>query len=122
MENQEMTEENKAPYFESLTRNLHGGIDGVYFNGQFPEGIPYTLDPAMGHIEKAEAGEWGSIKELSKAKKDAHEAEQARKETNQEALAYLQSTDWYVLRQMDSGEPIPEDVGTLRAEARARIV
>jgi len=41
---------------------------------------------------------------------------------NQEALAYLVSTDWLVIRQMDSGEPMPEDVKAKRAEARAKIV
>ena len=70
--------EMKAPYFESLKRNLGGGIDGVYFNGQFPEGVPYTLDPALGHIAKAEAGEWGDIAELDQATKTAHEQAEAR--------------------------------------------
>lgn len=41
---------------------------------------------------------------------------------NSEALAYLQSTDWYVIRFADSGEPIPDDVKAKRSEARARIV
>lgn len=41
---------------------------------------------------------------------------------NQEALAYLAATDWYIIREMDSGEPCPEDIKTERALARARIV
>lgn len=41
---------------------------------------------------------------------------------NQEALAYLASTDWMVLRAADGGAPVPEDVRLLRAEARAKIV
>jgi hypothetical protein len=41
---------------------------------------------------------------------------------NKEALAYLASTDWMVIRAMDSGEPCPEDVKQARAEARSRIV
>jgi len=77
MKNEYIAGNSAEPCFEGLKRNINGGIDGVYFSGQFPEGVPYTLDPALGHIEKAEAGEWGKIKELPKAEKDAHEKAQA---------------------------------------------
>lgn len=43
-------------------------------------------------------------------------------EINIEAQAYLANTDWFVLRYMDSGVPIPEDIKIARAEARARII
>lgn len=35
--------------------------------------------------------------------------------------AYLLSTDWYVVRFNETGEPIPEDVKANRARARAEI-
>jgi hypothetical protein len=35
-----------------------------------------------------------------------------------EALAYLASTDWMVVRQAETGEAVPEDVLARRAEAR----
>ena len=41
---------------------------------------------------------------------------------NDESLAYLASTDWMVIRQMDSGVPMPEDVKQARQEARNKIV
>lgn len=41
---------------------------------------------------------------------------------NAEARAYLASTDWYVVRFSETGEPIPEDVKQKRAEARAAVV
>jgi len=34
------------------------------------------------------------------------------------ALGYLRKTDWYAMRKADSGEEIPEDVQTKRAQAR----
>ena len=34
------------------------------------------------------------------------------------AKAYLDSTDWYVVRFSETGVPIPEEVSTKRAEAR----
>lgn len=36
-----------------------------------------------------------------------------------EARAYLASTDWYVVRRSETGEPIPQDVMDKRAAARA---
>lgn len=38
-----------------------------------------------------------------------------------EKLAYLQSTDWYVVRYAETGTAIPEDVIAARAAARTRI-
>ena len=45
-----------------------------------------------------------------------------QEQANREALAYLAATDWLVIRQLDSGEPMPADVKQKRAEARAKIV
>lgn len=41
---------------------------------------------------------------------------------NIEALAYLAETDWYVLREMDTGEPCPPEIKAERQAARARVV
>ena len=49
-------------------------------------------------------------------------AEQLQAQANTEARAYLASTDWYVIRQQETGEPIPDDVMAERAEARASVV
>ena len=35
-----------------------------------------------------------------------------------EALAYLASTDWYIVRFMDSGVEVPQEIKDKRAEAR----
>lgn len=48
--------------------------------------------------------------------------EVAQAAINSEALAYLASTDWYILREMDEGTPCPEEIKTARAEARAKVV
>ena len=49
-------------------------------------------------------------------------AQVAQEAINAEALAYLASTDWLVVREMDSGVACPDDVKIARAEARQRIV
>lgn len=41
---------------------------------------------------------------------------------NQESLQYLESTDWLIIREMDSGIPCPEEIKQKRAKARAKIV
>ena len=35
-----------------------------------------------------------------------------------EARAYLARTDWYVLRQVETGKAIPDEIAQLRREAR----
>ena len=41
---------------------------------------------------------------------------------NAEARAYLDSTDWYVIRQQETGQEIPAEILTKRQEARDSIV
>ena len=38
-----------------------------------------------------------------------------------EYKAYLNSTDWRLVKQLETGEPVPQDVLDKRAEARAFI-
>jgi hypothetical protein len=41
---------------------------------------------------------------------------------NAEARAYLASTDWYVVRQAETGVAVPQSILDARAAARASIV
>jgi LmbE family N-acetylglucosaminyl deacetylase len=45
----------------------------------------------------------------------------ALQKSNAEARAYLASTDWYVIRQMERGIEIPDDVKAARLDAVNRI-
>lgn len=45
-----------------------------------------------------------------------------QKKTNEEARNYLSFTDWYVIRNQETGVAIPEDILTKRAEARSSII
>lgn len=49
-------------------------------------------------------------------------AQIAQETTNIEALSYLASTDWYIIREIDQGTPCPAEIKQLRAEARSKIV
>ena len=44
-----------------------------------------------------------------------------QEKVNAEAMAYLASTDWLIVRQMDSGVMCPEDIKLARQAARDRI-
>jgi hypothetical protein len=41
---------------------------------------------------------------------------------NLEAMSYLDSTDWYIIREIETGVPCPQAIKDARAAARARIV
>lgn len=43
-------------------------------------------------------------------------------EESTEALRYLKATDWYIIREMDSGEPCPQEIKDARALARTKVV
>lgn len=45
-----------------------------------------------------------------------------QEEINAENRAYLASTDWYIIRQQETGTPVPQDILDARAAARAAIV
>lgn len=47
--------------------------------------------------------------------------EQVQAKVNAEARVYLASTDWYVIRMIETGEDIPAEILTERAAARARV-
>tara|TARA_Y100000310_G_scaffold327068_1_gene392857 strand:- start:4064 stop:4357 length:294 start_codon:yes stop_codon:yes gene_type:complete len=40
---------------------------------------------------------------------------------NQESREYLASTDWHVIRKQETEEAMPEEISTLRAQARLAI-
>jgi hypothetical protein len=46
----------------------------------------------------------------------------AQQKINAEALAYLASTDWMVVREVETQVPCPVEIKQLRAEARIKIV
>jgi hypothetical protein len=45
-----------------------------------------------------------------------------QKKINADSQAYLLETDWLVIREMDSGEPVPLNIKQARALARSKIV
>lgn len=64
------------------------------------------------------AGEFGQIAEYVPP---VLTDEQLAAKAKSEARAYLAETDWYVTRKMETGEAIPDEVSTKRAEARALL-
>jgi hypothetical protein len=75
--------------------------EGIPFNSYTFNGSEYTPDTT--------------------ANKDA-ESEQSQTEENRKARAYLSSTDWMLLRELDGGTTMKVEVKELRAEARAKVI
>lgn len=48
-------------------------------------------------------------------------AEELQEKINKESRAYLNSTDWYVVRFAESGVPIPDDIMAARKTARESV-
>lgn len=71
---------------------------------------------------KAELETIGTIEYKTQSELDALAATQTQDDINQEALAYLASTDWMVIRESEGGAICPADIKVLRAEARLNIV
>lgn len=64
--------------------------------------------------------DWNKMKTAEQKAAEAATAEQAC--INAAARAYLTSTDWYILRLQETGEPVPLDVLEQRSAARAQVV
>ncbi|MDV7209889.1 hypothetical protein [Azotobacter beijerinckii] len=64
--------------------------------------------------------DWSQMKTAEQKAAEAATAELGR--INAAARAYLTSTDWYILRLQETGEPVPPDVLEQRAAARAQVV
>jgi len=52
---------------------------------------------------------------------EADEALSLKMLRNEQARDILEKTDWYVIRQQETGVAVPEDVLTLREQARAQV-
>lgn len=52
----------------------------------------------------------------------AEKAKEVQEQVNHEARRYLAETDWYVIRQQETGEAIPADILTERQSARERVI
>ncbi|ROM30182.1 hypothetical protein BK645_14795 [Pseudomonas protegens] len=59
--------------------------------------------------------------DLSKIKSIPTQESIKKEQKTREALKYLSDTDWYVMRLVEIGKAIPEDIAAKRAEARTTI-
>jgi len=60
-------------------------------------------------------------KAITQAEVDEREAAEERERVNAENRAYLRDTDWYVIREADTGEPVPQEVRDKRQAARLAV-
>lgn len=90
---------------------LNGQASSWDLIGELPEDVTDQPRPSHAHVWSGAA--WVADEALTASQ------EQAR--INAEALAYLAETDWYVIRNQETGAPVPADVLERRAAARLAI-
>lgn len=55
-------------------------------------------------------------------KKVAKSEQELKDEESKKALKFLHETDWYVIRQIETGLKIPDSIATAREKARALVI
>jgi hypothetical protein len=81
-----------------------------------------VLEEEMRDTLDGVAQKWVKLKAEYTVEIEDITAQVAQDAINAEALAYLASTDWLIIREVDAGVPCPAEIKTLRAEARAKVV
>ncbi len=125
----------EADVLEERIVEDYPAIDPVLISEAIP-GSPAVMDEA-GNIVQAEIPETPAVYSEGMPAKTHKEvklkaeytieildisAQVEQEKQNAEALAYLASTDWLIIREIDAGVPCPVDVKAKRAEARSKIV
>jgi hypothetical protein len=64
---------------------------------------------------------WGELGEFEVEIEDIS-AQLAQEEINTESLVYLASTDWLIVRELETGVLCPEEIKTMRQLSRENIV
>jgi hypothetical protein len=84
---------------------------GVYPDPDWTDQDPVHVD--LGRHVRWDGERW-VYDAVSKAAADQEDA-------NETARKYLKETDWYAIRQMETGKPVPEEITSKRAAARAAV-
>ena len=79
------------------------------------------VQPAEGE-QPAVMQDWVKLRAEYTAEIEDITAQLEQERVNREALEYLASTDWLIIREIDAGVACPAEIKEARAEARARIV
>lgn len=74
----------------------------------------YLTDDELKTVKKSEIKEYGDYIEY-------RNQEVSNKNENKQAIQYLEDTDWYVIRNHETGKAIPQEILDKRAEAREKI-
>jgi hypothetical protein len=96
---------------KNLQENVAGNLECEILNGE--SWIDFVMSPSDEH-EIHESSDWQGIKPCDQAEKDAYKAGQKQAES----IAYLNSTDWYLTRMLETGQEVPLDIAEARNEAR----
>ncbi len=104
--------------FGKLEREVREIAEGILADGEdISKSISVREEEFMGEIIKFHT----LPQEFTSTITDITAEHQAQVES-QQALAYLASTDWYIIRELDSGLPCSQEIKDLRAAARLKVL
>lgn len=81
-----------------------------------PDNSLHCIEPEFAHLLPE-----GCVQISDEEAEEIRAANQPQPDPKAEAHAYLNSTDWMVVRFAEVGTPIPEEVKAKRAECRALL-
>lgn len=110
------------------SKTTRGFYDAAIHGDNMPADVTPESEWEYTHAELLEGQSNGKVIDFDKdgypflADPAPPTEEQLQQQANSEARAYLAETDWYVIRQQETGEPVPAEILAERAAARARVI
>lgn len=121
-----------------MTIILHKGRIHIAYSGPYPwsdgalekanaseDGFSFLVAPDAEYLEGDEITDWDLTSGIRLVPRVVVEPVRSEREILEaelsEKLSYLSSTDWYVVRFVDDGTEIPEEVRLERSASRQRI-
>ena len=88
------------------------------FAGQVGDKVSDFKKDLSAYLKKKEKTQQEEQEEVKVKVNELSEEERKHYEELYQAQLYLAQTDWYVIRQSETGKPVPEDVSIKRNECR----
>lgn len=99
-----------------VVKDQRGTLLTVNVQGYVPEGV--VSEAPQGDYNDLDLEVVNGRAVVSEEKKTTRLALISAEEERAQARGLLQSTDWYIIREMDSGAPTPQEIKEARAKAR----
>jgi hypothetical protein len=104
------------------TELMDGRIEETIVDGDTVTKNYYTKNSDGDYCRNDEILDISDVAWLTDEDRAAHTAQKEQERINSDSLAYLASTDWYIIRLQETAKPIPQEILDNRQAARDAIV